>query len=84
MKYFLVFYICSQIAGGCDAPMQLTERFETWNQCVKAGGELIISFTENMKDSIEDNRLYLTYSCGTVPTTTLKYEHPSITPWSRW
>ena len=42
------------------------------------------SFTENMKDSIEDNRLYLTYSCGTVPTTTLKYEHPSTTPWSRW
>ena len=46
---------------------------------IKSGGT-----TGNLKDSIEDNRLYLSYSCGTVPTTTLKYEHPSITPWSRW
>ena len=67
MKYFLVFYICSKVAGGCDAPMQLTEQFETWNKCVKAGGELIVTFTEEMGGSINDNQLYLTYSCGIVP-----------------
>jgi hypothetical protein len=67
MKYFLIFYICSKIAGGCDAPMQLTDKFETWNECVKAGGELIITFTENMEETIENEKLYLTYSCGIVP-----------------
>ena len=40
MKFLLVFSICSAITGSCNNPLNLSEKFDSWSECVNAGGRL--------------------------------------------
>ena len=63
MKFILVFTICSAISASCERPIQFQNKFDNWSECVGQGGELIVKFSEEMREHIENNKLYLSYSC---------------------
>ena len=58
MKFILAFSICSAITGYCNNTMTLPTKFDSWSECVGAGGKLIQSFSVEMKDTIEERKLY--------------------------
>jgi hypothetical protein len=66
MKFILAFSICSAINGFCNDTATLPAKFNYWSECVHEGGKLIVVFSEEMKTSIEENKLYLSYSCHEV------------------
>ena len=63
MKFILVFTICSAISASCERPSQFQNKFDTWSECVGQGGELIVKFSEEMREQIEKDKLYLSYFC---------------------
>jgi hypothetical protein len=67
MKFILAFSICSAITGYCNTTATLPTEFNSWSECVGAGGKLIQTFSIEMKESIEDNKLYMNYFCNEVP-----------------
>ena len=67
MKFILAFSICSAITGYCNTTATLPTKFDSWSECVGAGGKLIQSFSIEMEESIEDNKLYMNYFCNEVP-----------------
>jgi len=42
MKFILAFSICSAITGYCNTTATLPTKFDSWSECVGAGGKLII------------------------------------------
>ena len=64
MKFILAFSICSAITGYCNNTMTLPTKFDSWSECVGAGGKLIQSFSIDMKDTIEERKLYMNYFCN--------------------
>jgi hypothetical protein len=64
MKFILAFTICSAITGYCNNTMTLPTKFDSWSECVGAGGKLIQSFSVDMKDTIEERKLYMNYFCN--------------------
>ena len=64
MKFILAFSICSAITGFCNNTTTLPVKFDTWSECVSAGGQLIIDTNEQFKDNINREKLYLTYFCN--------------------
>ena len=66
MKFILAFSVCSAISGFCNNTSTLPTKFNTWSECVGAGGELIINFSQEMKYTIEDNKLYMNYFCNEI------------------
>jgi hypothetical protein len=64
MKFILAFTICSAITGYCNNTMTLPTKFDSWSECVGAGGKLIQSFSVEMKDRIEERKLYMNYFCN--------------------
>ena len=64
MKFILAFSICSVITGYCNNTMTLPTKFDSWSECVGAGGKLIQSFSVDMKDTIEERKLYMNYFCN--------------------
>jgi len=69
MKFILAFSICSAITGFCKYTNTLPTEFNTWSECVNAGGKLIINFSQEMKQNIEDNKLYMNYFCNEIEKT---------------
>ena len=67
MKFILAFSICSAITGYCNTTATLPTKFDSWSECVGAGGKLIQSFSIEMEESIDDNKLYMNYFCNEVP-----------------
>jgi hypothetical protein len=67
MKFILAFSICSAITGYCNNTATLPTEFKSWSECIGAGGTFIQSFSIEMKESIEDNKLYMNYFCNEVP-----------------
>ena len=63
MKFILVFTICSAISASCERPIQFQNKFDTWSECVGQGGQLIVDFSKEMREHIENNKLYLSYFC---------------------
>ena len=53
MKFILAFSICSAITGFCNNTATLPTEFNSWSECVNAGGKLIINFSQEMKQNIE-------------------------------
>ena len=47
--------------------MTLPTEFNSWSECVGAGGKLIQSFSIEMKETIEERKLYMNYFCNEVP-----------------
>ena len=68
MKFILAFTICSAMTGYCNNTMTLPNEFNSWSECVGAGGKLIQTFSTDMKQSIEDRKLYLNYFCNETKT----------------
>ena len=64
MKFILAFSICSAITGQCNSTATLPTEFNSWSECVGAGGKLIQTFSVEMKESIEDRKLYMNYFCN--------------------
>ena len=64
MKFILAFSICSAITGYCNNTATLPTKFDSWSECVGAGGKLIQSFSVDMKDTIEERKLYMNYFCN--------------------
>ena len=66
MKFILAFSICSAITGFCNNTATLSTEFNSWSKCVGAGGKLIENFSVEMKDTIEENKLYMNYFCNEI------------------
>jgi hypothetical protein len=64
MKFILAFSICSAITGYCNNTMTLPTKFDSWSECVGAGGKLIQSFSVEMEETIEEKKLYMNYFCN--------------------
>ena len=64
MKFVLIFSICSAISGSCGAPIELEGKHNSWSECVGAGGILIQDFSKEMKESINIDKLYISYFCN--------------------
>ena len=64
MKFILAFSICSAITGYCNTTMTLPTKFDSWAECVGAGGKLIQTFSVEMEETIEDRKLYMNYFCN--------------------
>ena len=64
MKFILAFSICSAITGYCNTTMTLPTKFDSWSECVGAGGKLIQDFSVKMEEPIEEGKLYLNYFCN--------------------
>jgi hypothetical protein len=64
MKFILAFSICSAITGYCNNTMILPTKFDSWSECVGAGGKLIQTFSVEMEETIEDRKLYMNYFCN--------------------
>ena len=66
MKFLLVFSICSALTGFCYEPQKMTTEYNTWADCVGAGGFITSDFAEKMHDKINENKLYISYTCYEV------------------
>ena len=66
MKFILAFSICSAITGYCNNTMTLPTEFNSWSECVGAGGKLIQTFSVEMEETIEDRKLYMNYFCNEI------------------
>ena len=64
MKFVLAFTMCSAITGFCNNTMTLPNKFNTWSECVGAGGKLIVDFSIKMKDRINKDKIYMNYFCN--------------------
>ena len=40
--------------------------FNSWSECVGAGGKFIQTFSVDMKDNINNNKLYMNYFCNEI------------------
>ena len=68
MKFILAFTICSAITGFCNNTMTISKEFNSWSECVGAGGKLIVDFSQKMETSIDERKLYMNYFCNEIPT----------------
>ena len=66
MKFILAFSICSAITGFCNTTSTIPTKFNSWSECVGAGGKFIQTFSVEMKDNIETNKLYMNYFCNEI------------------
>jgi hypothetical protein len=66
MKFILAFTICSAITGFCNNTMTASKEFNSWSECVGAGGKLIQTFSVEMEDRINNEKLYLNYFCNEI------------------
>ena len=64
MKFILAFSICSAITGFCNNTATMPTKFDTWSECVGAGGKLIIDASKELKDNMNKDKLYITYFCN--------------------
>ena len=64
MKFILAFSICSAITGYCNNTATLPTEFNSWSECVGAGGKLIQSLSVEMEETIEERKLYMNYFCN--------------------
>ena len=64
MKFLLVFSICSAVTAYCNNPMKIETQYNSWSECVGAGGLLIKDFSVKMEDSINKDKLYMNYFCN--------------------
>jgi len=66
MKFVLAFTMCSAITGFCNNTMTLPVKFNTWSECVGAGGKLIVDFSVKLEDRINKDKMYMNYFCNEI------------------
>jgi len=66
VKFILAFSICSAITGFCNTTSTMPTEFNSWSECVGAGGKFIQTFSVDMKDNINNNKLYMNYFCNEI------------------
>jgi hypothetical protein len=66
MKFILAFTVCSAVSGFCNNTSTFPTEFDSWSECIGAGGKLIQEFSVDMKDTTEENKLYMNYFCNEV------------------
>jgi len=66
VKFILAFSICSAITGFCNNTSTLPTEFNSWSECVGAGGKFIQTFSVEMEDNINNNKLYMNYFCNEI------------------
>ena len=71
MKFILAFSICSAISGFCNNTATFPTEFDSWSDCVGAGGKLIQNFSVEMKNEIEEDKLYMNYFCNEIKKETI-------------
>jgi|TARA_R100001198_G_C5219759_1_gene202310 hypothetical protein len=71
VKFILAFSICSAITGFCNNTATLPTEFNSWSECVGAGGKLIQNFSVEMNDTIERDKLYMNYFCNEIKKETI-------------
>jgi len=71
VKFILAFSICSAITGFCNNTATLPTEFNSWSECVGAGGKLIQNFSVEMNDTIERDKLYMNYFCNKIKKETI-------------
>ena len=64
MKFILAFTVCSAITGLCNNTSTLPTKFDSWAECVGAGGKLIETFSVEMADKINKEKTYISYFCN--------------------
>ena len=64
MKFILAFTVCSAITGMCNNTSTLPTKFDSWSECVGAGGKLIEKFSIELEDKINKERTYISYFCN--------------------
>ena len=66
MKYFLMLWVCSAIAGSCiTPPIQNPQPFNSHYECVKAGylaGSQMVQAIG--RDEVEKNRIFVPFNCS--------------------
>ena len=64
MKFILAFTVCSAITGFCNNTATLPTKFDSWAECVGAGGILIQDFSVELEDKINKEKIYISYFCN--------------------
>ena len=64
MKFILAFSICSAITGYCNTTATLPAKFDSWSECVGAGGKIIIDASVKLEEQFNTDKLYVTYFCN--------------------
>lgn len=64
MKFILAFSICSAITGFCNNTATMPKEYNTWAECVGAGGHLIVDLSIKLEDKLNEEKLYLNYFCN--------------------
>ena len=64
MKFILAFTVCSAITGLCNNTSTLPTKFDSWAECVGAGGKIIEKFSVEFEDKINKERTYISYFCN--------------------
>jgi hypothetical protein len=67
MKFILAFSICSAITGYCNTTATLPTKFDSWSECVGAGGKLIIDASVKLEEQFNTDKLYMNYFCNEIP-----------------
>jgi len=71
MKYILIMFICSQVAGNDCKPFQpdYTE-FKSYSECARYGYEHSSALMTNFSDAfIEDYQTYIIFNCREIAET---------------
>lgn len=66
MKFILAFTICSAITGFCNNTATMPTEFNSWSECVGAGGKLIVDASVKLEDKINQDKLYISYFCTEI------------------
>ena len=66
MKFILAFSICSWVTGFCNTTMTLETKYDSWSECVGAGGQMIVDLSKEKADMLNKDKLYISYFCNQV------------------
>lgn len=64
MKFVLAFSICSALTGFCNNTFIGPERYNSWAECVSAGGKMIIMASKDYEEKFNKEKLYISYFCN--------------------
>ena len=68
MKIILTMIVCSAIGGKCLEPMQRTDRYDTWADCMRAGYADSLLIMRNLGDAtVNSTQTYVKFVCSANP-----------------
>ena len=68
MKIILTMIVCSALGGKCLEPVQRTDRYDTWADCMRAGYKDSLLIMRNLGDvTINSTQTYVKFVCSANP-----------------